>query len=462
MLPIPIGKTDDTFDQGRTFTIPPDVRQSHMAIWGKSGVGKSTLLRNMIAWDIHDGLGVTVVDPHGALIEEVLEVIPVNRTNDVIYFSPKAPTHAIAINIIEPVRDIALRPLMVSHLVSIFKAFWGDSWGPRTEYILQNAAAALMEQPQPASLLSIPLLLTNEHYRARIRQHVADPIVQEFFKIYDEHWDKRFREEAISPVLNKTYALLTNPLLRAVIGQTQSSFDFRWLMDSGKILLCDLSMGALGEGACSLLGSLIVTRLYLAALSREDIPETERRPHILYADEVQNFIHGAKLPSILSQSRKYRLACTIAMQTIGQLPLDAIDAVFGNCATVMSFRVGGEDAEALKREFAMMLPASLLQDLPNYKAYLRTMSIVKQGEPNTPVGPYPIKTFPALTAPGSVTPKQQVINASLARYGRPRDQVEAGLNRFIARITAEEQRASALRKRTPARLRTRSMGQPGQ
>ena len=263
---------------------------------------------------------------------------------------------------------------MVSYLISIFKALWHESWGPRMEDILRNSAFALMEQPTPVSLVAIAKLLTNADYRAGVLRNVSNPIVRNFFQIYEEHWDKRFREEAISPVLNKVNAFITNPLLRAIIGQTKSSFDFRWLMDSGKILLCDLSKVGLGEDVSALLGSLVMTKLSLAALSRQDVPENDRRIHLLYAGEVQNFVHGVKLSTILSEARKYRLALTIATQSINQLPEESIDAVFGNCATVMSFRVGGEDGETLKREFAMILPASHLQDLPDYKAYVRTMN----------------------------------------------------------------------------------------
>ena len=430
MESLPIGKTDDPFDSGRILTIHPDTRRKHMAIFGKSGVGKSTLLRNMIAWDIAHGAGVAVEDPHGSLVDEVLEMIPRHRTNDVIYFNPKDRTRVMGLNIFDQ-GDAHDRALLVSYLISIFKALWHDSWGPRMEDILRNAAFALSEQPQPASLLAIPRLLNDPHYRRQLLRQVKNPVVQGFFRTYEQGWSKQFREEGISPVLNKVNAFTTNPLLRAVIGQATSAFRFRWLMDTGKILLCDLSKGALGEDVSALLGSLITTKLYLAALSRQQIPEGERRPFILYSDETQNFIHGVQLSTILAEARKYGLSVTIATQVITQLPKESIDAVFGNCATVVAFRVGGEDAETLRREFATIMPASNLQDLADYKIFVRTMS-AEPGRPGEPRGPITVKTFPAFTRQGTENDRARVIESSLRRYTRPRHAVDLKLEKFFA------------------------------
>jgi len=431
MQPVPIGRTDDIWDQGHIFTVPAEARRKHMAIFGKSGVGKTTLLRNMIAWDIHHGLGVTVLDPHGNLIDDLLEMIPRSRTNDVIYFNPKDTSRALGLNMLDSLAHEE-RALAVSYLLSIFKALWADSWGPRMEDILRNAAFALIEQPQPVSLLALPKLLTDQAYRRQLLTHVSNPAVRGFFKMYDEQWPPRFREEAIAPVLNKVNAFITNPLLRAIIGQPKSSFRFRWLMDTSKIFLCDLSKGALGEDVSALLGSLIVTKLSLAALSRQDIPEAQRRSHLLYADEIQNFIHGVKLPTILSEARKYRLTIILATQVISQLSPDAIDAVFGNCATILSFRVGGDDAETLKREFATILPASQLQDLPDYKAYVRSMSTSSPSHPSKPTGPIALDTFPPFSRSGSESAKERTKQHALGRWTLPRSEVEARINKFLS------------------------------
>jgi hypothetical protein len=428
MYPLPIGKFDPPFNPDSVFSVPPDARRKHVAIFGKSGTGKSVLMGNMLFSDIRHGLGVTVLDPHGGLVERALEMIPRSRTNDVIYFRPYDLDRVLGINILD-VTGEKERALAVSHLLSIFKALWADSWGPRMEDVLRNAAFALIEQPQPQSLLAIPRLLNDPNYRRQILKHVSNPAVQAFFHVYDAVWDKRFRAEAISPVLNKVNAFITNPLLRAIIGQPVSSFDFRWMMDNEKILLCDLSKGALGEDVSALLGSLVFSKLTLAALSRQDVLENERPIHFLYADEVQNFAHGAKLPTILSEARKYNLVLTIATQTISQLPREAADAVFGNCATIISFRVGGEDAETLKREFATLLPASELQDLTEYKAYVRTMT---SDRPAMPTGPHLVTTFPPVAPEGIENEKQRVIDTSLHRWTRPRAEVNAALDKFLS------------------------------
>lgn len=312
------------------FTIDPENKRRHITMFGKSGVGKTTLLCNMIIWDIWQGVGVTVIDPHGELIHDILKAIPRNRTNDVIYFNPQDPKSVPAINILESV-SIEQRPLVVSSLINILKNIWADNWGPRTEYILSNSAFALLEQPEPQTLLAIPKLLTNSKFRERIVANVTDPAVLDFFDTYDNRWNARFREEAVSPLLNKTNKFITNPLLRDVIGQTKSSFNFRDVMDRGQILLCDLSKGALGGDVSSLLGSLIVTKLSLASLSRQDTPEDQRLLHVLYADEIQNFIYGVDFSTILAEARKYRLALCIATQTLSQLPKDSLASILWQC-----------------------------------------------------------------------------------------------------------------------------------
>jgi len=425
MLPFPIGETDIHKEQ---FLILPEHKRRHCAIFGKSGVGKSTLLRNMIAWDIQEGLGVTVLDPHGGLIDDLLELIPKNRTNDVIYFNPQEPNHTLGINILESVSKDQ-HPLVVSSVINILKNIWITAWGARTEFILSNATSALLSQPQPQTLVALPKLLTSSKYREKILTNVTDPAVEWFFDLYDNHWNTKFREEAISPLLNKVNKFITNPLLRDVIGQPRSSFDFRWAMDNNKIILCNLAKGALGDDVSSLLGSLILTKISLSALSRQDTPEDKRPLHVLYADEVQNFTHGVDFPTVLSEARKYHLALTIATQTLSQLPSLTLSAVFGNCATIISYRVSGEDADALQTEFATMLPARLLQDLPDFKLYIRTLMNDTHGA-TKPHEPKLVKALPPLTADDTNT-RENVIRTSLQRFSRPRAEVEAKLNRFI-------------------------------
>jgi hypothetical protein len=250
------------------------------------------------------------------------------------------------------------KPPVVSSLISIFKNIWPEGWGPRSEFLLSNAVYALLAQRRPGTLISVQKLLTDHGYRTQLAARVSDPAGHAFFDLYDRQWEPRFREEAIAPLLNKINKFVTSPLLRALLGQPQSSFNFRTVMDQGQILLCDLSKGNSGADVTSLIGSLVVTKLSLAALARQDTPEEQRRPHYLYVDEVQNFVYGIDLPTILSEARKYRLALTIATQTLGQLTEASRAAVFGNCGTIASFRINGDDATTLEREFAGQLPAT--------------------------------------------------------------------------------------------------------
>jgi type IV secretory pathway TraG/TraD family ATPase VirD4 len=427
--PLPLGiKDDGLFEQGTVFTIHPDARRKHMAIFGATGAGKSTLLRNMIAWDIEAGDGVTVVDPHGGLVDDILDNhIPRHRINDVIYFNPKDPDRAVAINILECPRP-EQRGLVVSNVVSIFHRLWQDSWGPRMEDILRNSLYALIEQPKPNSLLALPKLLTDDRFRTSTLERVSNPAVIDFFSNTFDRWSGTFREEAISPVLNKCRAFLTDPLMRAVIGQTRSSFDFRWMMDHRKILLCDLSKGSIGEDNAQLLGSLVIIKEKLAALSRHDVPESDRVMHVLYTEEAQNFI--GDFPAILQEARKYRLALVLATQGIEQLSRDAAFAVFTNCATIAAFRVSGTDAARIRDEFATILPASNLQDLEDFKMYVRTLARGESGA-SFPSGPHVVKTYPPFDAVHPTASRDWVVRASHERYAKSRRVVDATLTKFL-------------------------------
>lgn len=390
-------------------------------------------MRNMIMWDIEAGLGVTVIDPHGSLINELLDLIPRQRTNDVIYFNPHDREFVPAINIMERV-DAEHRPLVVSALISTLRNIWPDNWGPQTDLILSSFAFALLEQPEATTLLGLHKLLTDTEYRAQVAARVTDPVISSFFQTYDHEWDDDKRASASSPPLNKIAKLVTNPLLRNVVGQPHSSFDFRWMMDNKKILLCDLSKGALGEDVSSLLGSLIVTKLFLAALSRQDIPEADRVPHFFYIDEVHNFTYGVDLASILSEARKYRLTLTVATQTLSQLPAHTVSSIFGNCATVMSFRVSGEDAGPLAQEFSMTISAEQLQDLPDYKLYVRSLVSIGDGEQsvNTPSHPRRVTAYPPFTSSDTMAIRERIIRTSAERYCRLRADVEERIAKFFA------------------------------
>jgi hypothetical protein len=421
----PIGTHADTFFGEPNFNVPAEARRKHMALFGGTGTGKSTLLVNMAAADLDSGTGITAVDPHGGFCADVLNNhIPRRRKNDVILFDPKSRTHAMGLNVLDCPRPEE-HGLVVSGVVSIFKTLWGNSWGARLEDILRNSFWALIEQPAPLSLLALPKLLTDDAYRAVILRHVENPVVLDFFTNTYAKWTSSFREEAISPVLNKTRAFITDPMMRAVIGQTKSSFNFRWMMDHRKILLCDLAKGSIGDDNSRLLGSLIVLKEKLAALSRQDIPESERVAHVLYCEEAHNFI--GDFESILAEARKYGLILTLATQGIEALPRDAVFSIFSNCATVISFRVSGTDATRIRDEFGLMLPASNLQELPDYTLYVRTLSRMKEGGAASPSGPHRISAYPPLDPHPRLARRESVIRVSQARYAKPRAIVDQKL-----------------------------------
>jgi hypothetical protein len=393
----PIGIHADNYFGAPEFFVTADARRRHMALFGGTGTGKSTLLTNMAACDLESGSGVTVVDPHGGLCDDLLtHHIPRRRKHDVIYFDPKNQQHALALNILDcPSRE--QRGLVVSHVVSIFHTLWVDSWGARLEDLLRNALWALIEQPSPSSLLALPKLLTDEKYRADMLRHLENPAVLDFFSNTFARWTPSFREEAISPVLNKCR----------------------------KILLCDLAKGSIGDDNSRLLGSLIVLKEKLAALSRQDIPESARVPHVLVCEEAHNFI--GDFESILAEARKYGLILTLATQGIEALPHEASFAIFSNCATVISFRVSGTDAARLENEFGMVLPASSLQDLPDYMMFVRTLA--RKDGASAPSGPHRVSGHPPFKPHSRPAFRESVIRVSRERYANPRSIVDEQLKR---------------------------------
>ncbi|HEY4360365.1 MAG TPA: DUF87 domain-containing protein [Bryobacteraceae bacterium] len=436
LQPVIIGASEDAYHRGRTVCIVPEARRRHLAVFGGSGSGKSTLFRNMLAEDIAAGHGVTVVDPHGQLVDEILDNhIPRHRTNDVIYFNPKDQARAFALNMLDCRRG-EQRGLVVSNVISIFKKLWIEAWGPRMEDILRNSLHALIEQPRSMSILALTKILTDQDYRKKLLAEVRNPAVLDFFHTTFDRWNPSFREEAISPVLNKVRAFATDPLIRAVIGQPRSSFDFRPAMDDRKIILCDLSKGAIGADNAMLLGSLIVMQEKLAALSRSDIREADRVPHLLFAEEAQNYI--GDFESILSETRKYNLSLAIATQAIDSLTRETATAIFTNAANLVTFRVSNLDADRLKDEFAMVFPGLVIQDLPDYQAYIRTLTCDANG--CRPTEAERVSTYPPLSRGKDAEWRSRIERASNERYTKPRVAVEEQITRFLLGKTGKVHR----------------------
>ena len=326
----------------RPFGIKLADRRAHMYIIGKTGVGKSTLLATLTQQDLIAGHGLALIDPHGDLVERVLAEMPEERRSDLIYFNVPDTRHAFAFNPLQNV-TASRRPLAASGMLNVFKRLWDNSWGPRLEHILRNALLALLDQPQ-ATLADILKLLDDGTFRRRAAGNIQSAQVKNFWLREYEGYPARFRAEAIAPVQNKVGAFLADPVLNRILTQYESSFRLRDIMDQGKILLVNLAKGTIGEDTASLLGALLVARFGLAALSRADTPEKQRRDFFLYLDEFHNFT-TLSLAEMLSELRKYRLNLILAHQYLAQLDLKMRDAILGNVGTLISFRIGAVDAE---------------------------------------------------------------------------------------------------------------------
>jgi hypothetical protein len=379
-----LGETDFRGDH-KVFGIRPIDRNRHLYMIGKTGMGKSTVLENMIYSDIMSGKGVGVIDPHGDLADKVLSFIPPKRLNDVILVEPFDKENAVAFNMLENI-DKAYNSIVCSGIVGIFKKIYADSWGPRLEHILRNTILALLEYPG-TTMLGIIRMLQDNDFRRKVVKKVTDPVVRGFWVNEFDKMQDRIRVEAISPILNKVGQFLSSNTIRNIVGQPKSSINLRFAMDKGKIVIINLSKGKMGEDNSALLGSMFITKFQLDAMSRADIPEKERKNFYLYVDEFQNFATDS-FATILSEARKYKLNLTMANQYIAQMPDEVRDAVFGNVGSLFSFQVGFDDAETISKQFGEeVLPADLVS-LSKYTAYMRLL-----------VDNMPSKTFSLRTLP---------------------------------------------------------------
>ncbi len=414
----------------RKFGIKTDDRRRHMYIIGKTGMGKSTLLENMIVEDIRAGRGVAVVDPHGDLAEKVIDYIPSRRINDVVYFNPADIEYPIAFNVVERVEP-HLRHLVASGLIGVFQKLWADSWGPRLEYILRNAILAILEYPG-ATLLAITRMLSDKAFRKQIVAKIQDPVVKAFWVKEFAGYADKFAAEAVAPIQNKVGQFLSSALIRNIVGQVKSSIDIRQIMDGQKILILNLSKGRIGEDSSQLLGAMMITKIQLAAMSRVDIPEHERKDFYLYVDEFQNFATES-FANILSEARKYRLNLIMANQYIEQLTEQVRAAVFGNVGTLITFRVGAADAEELVKEFAPTFSEEDIVNLPKYEMYLKLMIDGIASDP------FSARGLPPLTEEEKTGNKEKVIKVSRQRYAKERAIVEEKILRWHESSTGEEE-----------------------
>lgn len=420
-----LGKVEDRGKEKR-FGILRNDRLKHVYVIGKSGMGKSTLLENMILQDIYNGDGVCFVDPHGESAMSIIDKIPPHRHKDVVYFNPADSEYPIGFNMLEAKNEEAAF-LVVSGIVSIFKKIWKDAWSSRMEYILNNTLLALTES-SGNTLLGVLRMFTDSKFRARIIDRVDDPMVITFWKKEYTSWSDKYRTEAIAPIQNKIGQFFASDIIRNILGQAKSTINFREIMDGKKIFIANLSKGRIGEDHSMLLGSMLVTKLQLAALSRIDIVNQEQRPDFyVYVDEFQNFTTDS-FATILSEARKYRVGLTIAHQYIGQLTESGSEnvknAVFGNVGTMISFKVGAQDAIELEREFS---PTYLS---PDFLYLNRGQVVMKMTINDRNTSPFSAQTMPPIFENfGGNT--ESIIGYSRNFYARPKELVKRAIVEWL-------------------------------
>ncbi len=404
----------DFRNQTKKIGIKQNDRSRHVYVVGKTGVGKTTLLKNMIIQDILNNQGVSFIDPHGDAAEELLAFIPKNRINDVVYFNPADFEHPIAFNAMHKLSDKHYH-LVAFSLMETFKKMWPDVWSARMEYILSNCIMALLEFPS-ATLLGINRMLSDKIYRKKVVKNLKNPLIKSFWEKEYASYTERYEIEAKAAIQNKIGQLISNPLICNIIGQVKSKFNIEEIMSQKKILIINLSKGKIGEEAAMLLGSLLIIRMQIAASARANIPEQEREDFYLYVDEFQDFAR-ASFTNILSEARKYRLCLTLSHQYIAQMDEEVIDAVFGNIGTNICFRVGAHDAAYLEKEF---LPEFRAYDMINLEKYYFCLKLMFNG---TAQKPFLAKgLFPFL--PLKHSNKEKIIQYSRARYTTPVNLVE--------------------------------------
>jgi type IV secretory pathway TraG/TraD family ATPase VirD4 len=364
-----LGKTDFRGDQ-RPFGIKQEDRFSHVYIIGKTGTGKSTLMERMALQDLERGSGFALIDPHGDLVERVADRIPAKRLLDVVYLDAADPTQPYGYNPLRHVRPDRIA-LAASGMMEVFAKMWPEAWGVRMEHILRNVLMALLEQPS-ATLHDVLRIITDTKFRKSIAASLKNETVRNFLQKEFDRFTFGYRADGIAPIQNKVGAFLADPLLNRILTAPKQDLHIRRIMDEGQVLLVNLAKGRIGEDSSSLLGGLLVTTIGLAGYSRADVDPARRRDFFIYVDEFQSFTTLA-MANMLSEMRKYRLGFTVAHQYLHQLEPDVRHAILGNTGTIISFRVGAEDAPYLSREFTHVFDETDLVQLPNYHVYQKLM-----------------------------------------------------------------------------------------
>jgi energy-coupling factor transporter ATP-binding protein EcfA2 len=418
----------DSRNKRTPFGIKSKDRSKHVYVIGKTGMGKSTLLENMAVQDIQNGEGMAFIDPHGKTAELLLEYVPQERIKDVVYFAPFDTEYPISFNVMEDV-GANKRHLVANGLMSAFKKIWVDAWSARMEYILNNILLALLEFPD-STLVGVNRMLSDKDYRKKVVENISDPSVKSFWVDEFAKYGDKYMQEAGAAIQNKIGQFIANPLVRNIIGQPKSSFDLRKMMDEKKIIIINLSKGRVGEANANLLGSMLITKIYLAAMSRADRSEKDLKnlpQFYLYVDEFQSFANES-FADILSEARKYKLNLTMAHQYIEQMSEEVRAAVFGNVGSMIVFRVGAYDAEVLEKEFA---PAFTVEDLVNLGFVQIYLKLMIDGVTSPP---FSATTLPPIKKQ-DIMFKSDIIENSRAVFSTPRQQVEEAIKKWHEPVT---------------------------
>lgn len=389
------------------FGIKAPDRRKHVYVIGKTGAGKSTLIANMAIDDIRKGRGIGIIDPHGDLSEIIMDYIPKRRMNDVVYLEPFDTERPFSLNVLE-IHNKQHKDLVSSGIVSIFHKIYGESWGPRLEYILRNVILTLLDVEE-GTLIDALRILSDAEFRAKIVSRLSDPVLKNFWEAEFAKMPDKLKSEAVSPIQNKIGQFVSSKMIRNIIGHPTSSINLQEIMDEGKILILNLSQGKLGEDNAALLGAMIITQIQLAAMNRSFMKEEDRKDFFLYVDEFQNFATSSFI-KILSEARKYRLSLILANQYSDQLEEEIQRAIFGNAGTLISFVVGAHDAYFLTKEFAEIYSENELVSLGKFE------TVMKLSIDGMTSGPFPATTLPLPNLKNDN--KDAIVRLSKERYGR--------------------------------------------
>lgn len=404
---------------GDDVTIDLDTRSRHLHLIGQTGTGKSNLLLSMIGQDLECDRGVALLDPHGDLAEAAVSLMPSRRAHHLVYFDPSDAERPIGFNVLDGVSE-ETAPLATDNLVSAFVHVWGkDAIGPRSQQVLRNSLRALMDTPG-STLVGLPRLLTDEHYRSVVTRRVRDPVVAAYWRNQFANYDHRFAAEVTAPLLNKLDAILGNPLFRNIVGQPKSTIDINHVINEERVIIVNLAKGKIGEGVSHLLGAFLMSLIAQAALARASLPMRSRRPFYAYVDEFQSFATSS-FALVLSEARKYRLCLVLGHQYLGQLDTLA-DAVLGNAGSTIVFRASSEDTQRLGRHLSIDATATLSSNA-NFQAWAR---LLKDGIPTEPV---PLRPMPPTASVGDKAAR--LIENSRNRFGRDRAEVADRIEQFL-------------------------------